>query len=84
MRDSGVCELHEGARKETVMAAYIPPGSQEPFSKDRAYGQEPGFVSRHYRALVVLVVLIVIAAIVTVPLTFFNDDDQTTPTSQEN
>jgi hypothetical protein len=67
------------------MAAYIPPGSQEPFSKDRSYGQEPGFVSRHYRALVVIVVLIVIAAIVTVPLTFFNnDDDQTPQTSQEN
>lgn len=67
------------------MTAYIPPGSQEPFSKDRTYGQEPGFVSRHYRALVILIVLIAIAAIVTIPFTFSSGDkDQTPPTSQEN
>ena len=44
--------------------AYIPPGPQTPFDKDRKYGQEPGFVSRHSGKIfigILILLLIVIA-----------------------
>ena len=42
----------------------IPPGPQIPFSKDRKYGQEPGFVSRHSTKLYVTLGIAAIALIV--------------------
>lgn len=56
--------------------AYIPPGSQEPFDKERAYGQEEGFVSRHSGKIIVgLVVVVVILAIAVVTFAINNSDD---------
>ena len=42
----------------------IPPGPQVPFSKERSYGQEPGFVSRNMRLILVVLALLVVGAIV--------------------
>ncbi len=39
----------------------IPPGPQIPFSKDRSYGQEPGFISRHSGKLWLLALIMMIA-----------------------
>lgn len=49
----------------------IPTGPQQPFDKDRSYGQEPGFVSRHAVKLLILAtvlgILIMIWAFASVP-----------------
>lgn len=42
----------------------IPPGPQITFSKDRKYGQEPGFVSRHSTKIYVVLGIAAIALIV--------------------
>ena len=43
--------------------AMIPPGPQIPFSKDRTYGQEPGFVSRNMGKVILLLVLFGVVAV---------------------
>lgn len=42
----------------------IPPGPQIPFSKDRKYGQEPGFISRHSTKIYLLLGVAVIALVI--------------------
>ena len=41
----------------------IPPGPQIPFSKDRTYGQEPGFVSRHSGKLFFTIAVVVLIGV---------------------
>lgn len=58
------------------MSAYIPPGPQAPFDKDRSYGQQPGFVSRHaWKIVIFILVLIVIIAIAVFTSIFADSDD---------
>lgn len=42
----------------------IPPGPQIPFDKDRQYGQEPGFFSRHSTKIYFLLGIVAIALII--------------------
>ena len=68
------------------MTGYIPPGSQEPFTKGRAYGQEPGFVSRHSGKIMIAVALAVVVAIVTFYIATMagdGDDDPGQQTTQQ-
>jgi hypothetical protein len=65
--------------------AYIPPGPQAPFSKDRSYGQEPGFVSRNSGKIFALLAVL---ALIGVAIVFFgsirdsyDDDDEDQPTA---
>ena len=51
-----------GTKEVGVMA--IPPGPQIPFSKDRKYGQEPGFVSRHSSKIYLILGIAAVALIV--------------------
>lgn len=53
-----------GITKEEGNMAMIPPGPQIPFSKDRSYGQEPGFVSRNVGKIILGVVVLTILAVV--------------------
>jgi hypothetical protein len=65
--------------KEVPAMAAIPPGPQEPFSKDRAYGQEPGFVSRNTGKLYLVLALLVIAGIAAVLWVSFADGGSNDP-----
>ncbi|MDA1280007.1 MAG: hypothetical protein O3B95_08190 [Chloroflexi bacterium] len=56
---------------------YIPPGPQQPFSKDRKYGQEPGFVSRNVGKIIIVAFLFVLVAGVALYVwSPIDDDDQ--------
>lgn len=43
---------------------YTPPGPQVPFDKDKEYGQEPGFFSRHSGKLLTTGIMLLIAGLV--------------------
>jgi hypothetical protein len=66
------------------MSAYIPQGPQTPFSKDRPYGQEPGFVSRNSGKIFLLLALFAMIATALVLITTNIGGDDPDEQAQQN
>jgi len=62
----------------------LPPGPQNSFRKDRSYGEQPGFVSRHSGKIFITLAVLVIIGITLVVLGTLNDQPESDATPQQS